>query len=100
MVARIEMSHYSSKDRQVSVTHASLRISAVGSGESALPGDCFDPRACCDEQERRLIEELRAYLRPQSAPACLIERLQRMFDTLVEAPEEDGELDRTAQRSV
>lgn len=35
-------------------------------------GDCFDPRTCCDEREQALIAALRAYLRPDVAPECLI----------------------------
>ena len=38
-------------------------------------GDCFDPRTCCDEREQALIAALRAYLRPDVAPDCLMARL-------------------------
>ena len=43
-------------------------------------GDCFDPRTCCDEREQALIAALRAYLRPDVAPECLIARLKATLD--------------------
>ena len=42
--------------------------------------ECFDPRTCCDERERLMIEAMRAYLRPQQAPECLYERLRVTLD--------------------
>ncbi|WP_236632735.1 hypothetical protein [Bifidobacterium xylocopae] len=94
MGAHIKMSRFASSDGQMSVTHTSLSITASADMRPANPGDCFDPQTCCDEQERRLIEELRSYLRPQCAPACLIERLQRMFDAIdaVDDAIQSGEL--------
>ena len=47
------------------------RASEAGSYVS----DCFDVDALCDAREKAVIEVLRAYLRPQTAPACLIDRL-------------------------
>lgn len=96
MDARIEMSQYVSDDngRAVSFTSASLHIH--GDTPEDPSGDCFDPETCCDERERLLIEELRQYLRPQSAPACLIDRLRHMFDQLDEAPVEKGDAARQA----
>ena len=43
-------------------------------------GDCFDPRTCCDEREQALIAALRAYLRPDVAPECLMARLKATLD--------------------
>lgn len=43
-------------------------------------GDCFDPETCCDEREKALIKMMRAYLRPQQAPECLLERLHATLD--------------------
>lgn len=43
-------------------------------------GDCFDPRTCCDEREQALIAALRAYLRPDVAPECLIAWLKATLD--------------------
>lgn len=41
------------------------------------PGECFDINTCCDDREKAMIEMLRAYLRPDGAPDCLIERLRQ-----------------------
>ncbi|BDR53221.1 hypothetical protein KIM372_11280 [Bombiscardovia nodaiensis] len=89
MDAHIEMSHYSSQDGRVRLAHASLRIRRSSEQQEVQAGDCFDPSTSCDEQERLLIEELRSYLRPECAPACLVERLQRMFDTLGQVESSD-----------
>ncbi|MBT1165400.1 hypothetical protein [Bifidobacterium simiarum] len=50
---------------------------AVGVKDAAAAsrGACFDVDALCDAREKAMIEVLRAYLRPQTAPACLIDRL-------------------------
>lgn len=55
--------------------------------EDAVPGAsgrsserCFDPECSCDERERALIEMLRAYLRPTTAPECLLRRLRDTID--------------------
>lgn len=45
--------------------------------------ECFDP-ACCDAGEKALIRSLRAYLRPQIAPDCLITRLNQVLDRYCE----------------
>ncbi|KFJ01277.1 hypothetical protein [Bifidobacterium subtile] len=42
-------------------------------------GECFDT-SCCDAREKALIRSLRAYLRPQIAPDCLITRLNQALD--------------------
>lgn len=96
MDGRIEMSQYVSDDdgRTISITSASLHIHDDTPG--AQSGDCFDPETCCDERERLLIEELRRYLRPQSAPACLIDRLHHMFDQMDEDPAEKDDTARQA----
>lgn len=74
------------------VTRTDVHIERIGSfsGEdgdregidAARDGghECFDPESCCDAQERALIAMMRAYLRPQAAPECLIERLHRTLD--------------------
>ncbi|MBT1162448.1 MULTISPECIES: hypothetical protein [Bifidobacterium] len=49
-----------------------------GAGNDA--GECFDPATCCDARERALIEAMRAYLRPQVAPECLMRRLRETLD--------------------
>ncbi|WP_300768177.1 hypothetical protein [uncultured Bifidobacterium sp.] len=41
---------------------------------------CFDPECSCDGRERAVIEMLRAYLRPQVAPDCLLRRLHETID--------------------
>lgn len=51
-------------------------VDAAGLQHPATDGDCFDID-CCDAREQALIKTLRAYLRPQSAPECLIARLHR-----------------------
>ncbi len=91
MDRRIEVSQYVSDDSRgtVSITSASLHIH--DETPMAPVDDCFDPETCCDERERLLIEELREYLRPQSAPACLIDRLRRMFDQLEDASVKEGD---------
>lgn len=96
MDRRIEVSQYVSDDGRgtVSITSASLHIH--DEGPMGAVDDCFDPETCCDERERLLIEELREYLRPQSAPACLIDRLRRMFDQLEDASVKEGD---TARRN-
>ena len=67
-----------------------LVFEAVGEGYSrasvqadvhiVTEGDCFDPRTCCDEREQALIAALRAYLRPDVAPECLMARLKATLD--------------------
>ena len=42
--------------------------------------ECFDPTTCCDEREQAVIAALRAYLRPQQAPECLMVRLRDTLD--------------------
>ncbi|RSX57265.1 hypothetical protein [Bifidobacterium samirii] len=51
---------------------------------AALPetsdDECFDPETCCDAMERSLIAAMRAYLRPDVAPECLMARLRETLD--------------------
>lgn len=49
-------------------------------------GEQFD-ECRCDERERMMIETMRAYLRPETAPACLYERLKVTLDRCCQ---EDG----------
>lgn len=42
--------------------------------------DCFDPISCCSARERAMIAALKAYLRPDQAPDCLITRLKAVLD--------------------
>ncbi|WP_440201417.1 hypothetical protein [Bifidobacterium pullorum] len=42
--------------------------------------DHFDPASCCSAREQAMIAALRAYLRPQSAPDCLVARLKATLD--------------------
>ena len=55
------------------VVHTDVHIAEVN---EAANGECFDPETCCDARERALIEALRAYLRPEQAPECLLTRLK------------------------
>lgn len=59
------------------VVRTDVHITEVG---DPMAGDCFDPETCCDERERALIATLRAYLRPQQAPECLLNRLRATLD--------------------
>lgn len=43
-------------------------------------GDCFDPSTCCSKREQAMIAALRAYLRPDQAPECLLNRLRACLD--------------------
>ncbi|KAB8289120.1 hypothetical protein DSM100688_0198 [Bifidobacterium ramosum] len=52
----------------------------VGVDGAAGSGDCFDPDTCCDARERALIMAMRAYLRPDVAPECLMRRLRETLD--------------------
>ena len=52
----------------------------VVSGEAQAVSDCFDPAICCDAHEQAMIAALRAYLRPDSAPECLMARLKETLD--------------------
>ena len=70
------------------VVHTDVHIAEVN---EAANGECFDPETCCDARERApetccdareraLIEALRAYLRPEQAPECLLTRLRATLD--------------------
>ena len=47
--------------------------------------DCFDADCMCDETEKAMIECLRNYLRPQSAPDCLRDRLRECMKCISSA---------------
>lgn len=61
-------------------TEGEEMTSANHGAADAQDQECFDPRTCCDERERLMIEAMRAYLRPQQAPECLYERLRVTLD--------------------
>ena len=52
--------------------------------DDAASGDCgcgcFDVDASCDEREKAMIAALRAYLRPDQAPECLMAKLNAVLD--------------------
>lgn len=68
------------------IVHADVHITSVeisgmpGDMGDDLVGDCFDPDSCCDEHEKAMIAALRAYLRPEVAPECLLARLRDTLD--------------------
>ena len=89
-------SHISiTRQTPVGIVHADMHITSVeisgmpGDMGDDLVGDCFDPDSCCDEHEKAMIAALRAYLRPEVAPECLLARLR---DTLDRCCCEDGGL--------
>ncbi|MFC5222981.1 hypothetical protein [Bifidobacterium leontopitheci] len=49
-------------------------------GGADVDGECFNPETCCDARERAMITMLRAYLRPEAAPECLLTRLRATLD--------------------
>ncbi len=61
-------------------TESEEMTTANHEAEDAQDQECFDPRTCCDERERLMIEALRADLRPQQAPAGLYDRLRVTLD--------------------
>lgn len=81
------------------VTRTDVHITSMeasdGQHHHSMPHDdheCFNPDSCCDAQERALIAMMRAYLRPQTAPECLFERLHRTLDACCREEEcEHGE---------
>ena len=87
-------SHISiTRQTPVGIVHADMHITSVeisgmpGDMGDDLVGDCFDPDSCCDEHEKAMIAALRAYLRPEVVPECLLARLR---DTLDRCCCEDG----------
>lgn len=74
----------------VGIVHADVHITSVeisgmpGDMGDDLVGDCFDPDSCCDEHEKAMIAALRAYLRPEVAPECLLARLRDTLDRCCE----------------
>ncbi|PJM79645.1 hypothetical protein [Bifidobacterium scaligerum] len=54
--------------------------SFTNASDETSAGDCFDPSTCCDAREQALIAALRAYLRPDEAPECLMARLKATLD--------------------
>ena len=87
-------SHISiTRQTPVGIVPADMHITSVeisgmpGDMGDDLVGDCFDPDSCCDEHEKAMIAALRAYLRPEVAPECLLARLR---DTLDRCCCEDG----------
>ena len=68
----------------VHITRMDITSSSDGST------DCFQPELVCDPEERALIKELRAYLRPSAAPVRLIARLEETLDRCCIDEDEDG----------
>ncbi|NMM92981.1 hypothetical protein [Bifidobacterium oedipodis] len=69
----------------VSTTSVTKRVSSTpGNGSSASVSSdvegCFDPSTCCDAREQAIIAALRAYLRPDQAPECLMAKLKATLD--------------------
>ena len=60
---------------QVHIKH--FAVAGMGAGAQ----DCFRPDLVCDTGEIALIEELRAYLRPNEAPPWLLTQLKDMLDS-------------------
>ena len=74
----VRQSHISITSRtHEGVVHTDVHIAEVN---EAASGECFDPETCCGARERALIEALRAYLRPEQAPECLLTRLRATLD--------------------
>ena len=48
--------------------------------DAADTGKCFDPTSCCSAREQAMIAALRAYLRPEVAPECLMAKLKATLD--------------------
>lgn len=86
---RVENGSFS---QSVTQTTVSQRVTTDGPGTAVVSAthetriavgnetDVFDPECSCDARERALIASLRAYLRPASAPQCLISRLTATLD--------------------
>lgn len=66
-------------EHHISVTRTSSD-GLVEQAEVHIVGDCFDPSTCCDAREQAMIAALRAYLRPETAPECLMARLRATLD--------------------
>ena len=78
MVSQTEVHITAVHHRSVDTGSASASVQA--DVHIVTEGDCFDPRTCCDEREQALIAALRAYLRPDVAPECLMARLKATLD--------------------
>lgn len=52
----------------------------AASGDCDCGCGCFDVDASCDEREKAMIAALRAYLRPDQAPECLMAKLNAVLD--------------------
>lgn len=82
-----QLSSFASDDSAVAQMRDDSDSAASSADEAASAdgmmmdgSDCFDPESCCDARERALIAMMRAYLRPQVAPECLINRLRHTLD--------------------
>ena len=88
------------------VTHTDMHVTAsagaslvvsrttsvtIAGDPATIPTDHFDPASCCGAREQAMIAALRAYLRPQTAPDCLLARLTATLDRCCEeAAERDA----------
>ena len=86
VVTRVDTDVTLRQVRVVSESYGETTFSAtsitrrVVSGESPAAADRFDPAICCDVHEQAMIATLRAYLRPDCAPECLLARLKETLD--------------------
>ncbi|MBT1175715.1 hypothetical protein JS530_09430 [Bifidobacterium sp. LC6] len=60
--------------------HEGVREADITAQQQFVEGECFDPSTCCDAREQALIAALRAYLRPDVAPECLMSKLKATLD--------------------
>ena len=75
------MSDFIERHRHISITSTSSDgVTRTDVHITQISSDHFQPEAVCDPEELALIDELRAYLRPQSAPTQLIARLEATLD--------------------
>ncbi|MBW3089781.1 hypothetical protein [Bifidobacterium miconisargentati] len=68
-----------------SVSQTEVHITEISGmsdvADAAVSGDgCFDPSSCCSAREQAMIASLRAYLRPDVAPECLMAKLKATLD--------------------
>lgn len=65
---------------EVHMTEMQGSPEAVEAASAGCGCDCFDVESSCDKGERAMIAALRAYLRPDQAPECLMAKLNAVLD--------------------